>query len=79
MAVRERIARSERSIKSEEGERKKIALAVEAKDFGPISDGKITLKPLTLFIGPNNSGKSYAAMLVHSIFESYTPTASGEA
>ena len=66
MADRERIARSGRSIKSEEGERKKIALAVEAKDFGPISDGKITLKPLTLFIGPNNSGKSYAAMLVSS-------------
>ena len=75
MADRERIVRSERSIKSEEGKRKKIALAVEARDFGPISGGKITLKPLTLFIGPNNSGKSYAAMLVHSIFESYTPTA----
>jgi len=47
-------------------------LSIEAKDFGPISGGKITLKPLTLFIGPNNSGKNYAAMLVHSIFESYT-------
>jgi len=51
---------------------KKIDLKIEIKDFGPISDGKITLKPLTLFIGPNNSGKSYAAMLIHSIFESYT-------
>jgi predicted ATPase len=55
--------------------RKKIELSIEAKDFGPISDGKITLKPLTLFIGPNSSGKSYAAMLVHSIFGSYTPSA----
>jgi predicted ATPase len=75
MAVRERILRSGRIIRSEEEERKKIELAIEAKDFGPISGGKITLKPLTLFIGPNNSGKSYAAMLIHSIFESYTPTA----
>ena len=49
-------------------------MSIEAKDFGPISSGRITLKPLTLFIGPNNSGKTYAAMLVHSIFESYTPS-----
>jgi predicted ATPase len=48
-------------------------LKVEAKDFAPISSGKVQLKPLTLFIGPNNSGKSYAAMLIHSIFESSTP------
>lgn len=75
MTAKSRIVRSGRIIRSEEGQRKKIELAIEAKDFGPISGGKITLKPLTLFIGPNNSGKSYAAMLVHSIFESYTPTA----
>jgi predicted ATPase len=46
---------------------------VEIKDFGPISDGKIILKPLTIFIGPNNSGKSYAAMLIRAIFESQHP------
>ncbi len=63
MAVGRRIVR-----RREAGERKKIELSIEAKDFGPISGGKITLKPLTLFIGPNNSGKSYAAMLVHSNF-----------
>jgi len=49
-------------------------LTVQVQDFGPISAGKIALKPLTLLIGPNNSGKSYAAMLTHAIFESYTPT-----
>ena len=53
---------------------KKIGLNLEMKDFGPIIEGKISLKPLTLFIGPNNSGKSYAAMLIHSIYETYTPT-----
>ena len=52
---------------------KSIDLKIEVKNFGPIFGGKITLKPLTLFIGPNNSGKSYAAMLIHSIYESYTP------
>ena len=63
------------TLKEEEKGRKKIELKVEIKDFGPISDGEITLNPLTIFIGPNNSGKSYAAMLIHSVFESYTPTA----
>ena len=64
-----------RTFKEERKGRKRIQLKVGIKSFGPISDGKITLKPLTLFIGPNNSGKSYAAMLIHSVFESYTPTA----
>ncbi len=50
-----------------------IEWKLRIKDFGPISRGEITLKPLTVFIGPNNSGKSYAAMLIHSIFESYAP------
>lgn len=50
---------------------KKMDLGIGITNFGPISSGKIDLKPLTLFIGPNNSGKSYAAMLIHSIFESY--------
>ena len=48
-------------------------LKLKIRNFGPITEGEITLKPLTIFIGPNNSGKSYAAMLIHSIFESYSP------
>lgn len=56
------------------GTDKKIRLNLEMNDFGPIIGGKISLKPLTLFIGPNNSGKSYAAMLIHSIYETYLPT-----
>jgi predicted ATPase len=59
-----------REFKWEEQKKGKPEIEIEAKDFGPISDGKITLKPLTIFIGPNNSGKSYAAMLIYSVFES---------
>jgi len=55
--------------KSEEREQKDLRIKV--KDFGPISEGEIVLKPLTLFIGPNNSGKSYMATLIHSLFEAY--------
>ena len=48
----------------------KIDLKVDLENFGPIKKGSIQLKPLTVFIGPNNSGKSYAAMLIHSILSS---------
>lgn len=39
-------------------------------DFGPIVSGKISLRPLTVFVGPNNTGKSYAARLVYAIMRS---------
>ena len=48
-----------------------INLRLKIKNFGPISKGALNLKPLTIFVGPNNSGKSYAAMLIHSILSSY--------
>lgn len=39
---------------------------MQISDFGPIKKASISLRPLTIFIGPNNTGKSYAAMLAHS-------------
>lgn len=44
----------------------KLDLELEVHDFGPIQDAHIRFRPLTVFIGPNNSGKSYAALLAHS-------------
>lgn len=64
---------AKRAARAKQEKAKGIPLKIAVKDFGPISGGRIALKPLTLFIGPNNSGKSYAAMLIHSIFESYAP------
>ena len=40
---------------------------VEVKDFGPISHASVELKPLTVFIGPNNSGKSYLALAIYCL------------
>lgn len=42
-------------------------IRVEVNDFGPIINGSVELKPLTIFVGPNNSGKSYMAMLMYSL------------
>jgi len=38
-------------------------------NFGPIVSGEFQLKPLTVFIGPNNSGKTYSAELIYSILQ----------
>ena len=42
-------------------------LELAVSDFGPISKGKIVLKPLTIFVGPNSSGKSHVATIIHSV------------
>jgi hypothetical protein len=41
--------------------------SLKIKDFGPIAEGSVDLKPLTVFIGPNNSGKSYMSLLVYAL------------
>lgn len=40
-------------------------------NFGPIISGDFQLKPLTVFIGPNNSGKTYCAELVYSMLQCF--------
>ena len=50
-------------------------LELSVTDFGPIAKGKIDLRPLTVFVGPSNTGKSYLAILVyalHQFFSAYS-------
>lgn len=42
-------------------------LRVTVKHFGPIREADVTLRPLTVFIGPNNAGKSYMALLLYAL------------
>ena len=44
-------------------------LKVTARDFGPIIEGTVELKPLTVFVGPSNAGKSYMASVVYSLMQ----------
>lgn len=46
-------------------------LKISVKDFGPIVEGTVNLKPLTIFVGPSNAGKSYLAMLIYSLMRSF--------
>ena len=38
---------------------------LEVSDFGPIAKASVDLRPLTVFIGPSNTGKSYLAILIY--------------
>jgi predicted ATPase len=40
-------------------------------NFGPIEKAEIELKPLTIFVGPNNAGKTWTAYALASIFGPY--------
>ena len=42
-------------------------MKLHVKNFGPIREAEVELKPLTVFVGPSNTGKSYLAMLLYSI------------
>lgn len=57
-------------------ERPKLA-SISISNFGPISKGSVSLKPLTIFMGPNNSGKSYAATLIHAILSAHAASGNG--
>ena len=42
-------------------------LELEVSNFGPIVEAKIDLRPLTVFVGPSNTGKSYLAILIYAL------------
>ena len=42
-------------------------IELDVKDFGPILEAKIDLRPLTVFVGPSNTGKSYLAILIYAL------------
>ena len=46
---------------------KQNALELEVANFGPIVEAKIDLRPLTVFVGPSNTGKSYLAILIYAL------------
>lgn len=45
----------------------KELLELEVKNFGPIVEAKVDLRPFTLFVGPSNTGKSYLAVLIYAL------------
>lgn len=48
---------------------------IDVRNFGPIAEATIDLRPLTVFIGPSNTGKTYFATQIyalHDIFNGFS-------
>ena len=41
---------------------------IEATNFGPIKQAAVDLRPLTVFVGPSNTGKTYFAVLIYALY-----------
>ena len=53
---------------------KHLKVEITVKNFGPIADATINLHPLTIFVGPSNTGKTYFSTLIyalHGIFNGF--------
>ena len=44
---------------------------LDVENFGPISKTSVALRPLTVFIGPSNTGKSYLAILIYALYQCF--------
>ena len=42
-------------------------LELTVTNFGPIAEANIELRPMTVFVGPSNTGKSYLAALIYAL------------
>ena len=40
---------------------------IAVKNFGPIAEANIDLRPLTVFVGPSNTGKTYLSTLMYAL------------
>lgn len=40
---------------------------IDVENLGPIEKGNIQLRPLTVFVGPSNTGKTYLAILIYAL------------
>ena len=53
-------------------------LELTVSNFGPIAEAGIELRPMSVFVGPSNTGKSYMAALIyvlHRFFNGYSANA----
>lgn len=44
-----------------------LEVRLSTSNFGPIESGEVNLRPLTVFVGPSNSGKTYFATLIYAL------------
>lgn len=50
-------------------------IEISVRNFGPIAEADLDLRPLTVFVGPSNTGKTYLSVLIyalHRVFEEFS-------
>lgn len=40
---------------------------ISVRNFGPIAEADLDLRPLTVFVGPSNTGKTYLSLLIYAL------------
>ena len=48
-------------------ETKRVKL--KSSNFGPIAEADVELRPMSVFVGPSNTGKSYLAILIYALHQ----------
>ena len=48
------------------------SLELDVTNFGPIIKATVDLRPLTVFVGPSNTGKSYLAILIYALHQHFS-------
>ncbi len=48
-----------------------VHTTLDVANFGPIVEARIELRPLTVFVGPGNTGKSYLATLIYALHQHF--------
>ena len=51
-------------------------IRIEVSNYGPIAEAGIDLRPLTVFVGPSNTGKSYLAILTYALHRFFSGASS---
>jgi len=55
---------SKKELRKRVDEFEVVPTRIYVKDFGPVAEADIELKPLTVLMGPNNTGKTYISTLL---------------
>ena len=42
-------------------------IRLEVREFGPVAEADVELRPLTVFVGPSNTGKTYLSILIYAL------------
>ena len=45
----------------------RVDVRIAVENFGPIEKGEVELRPLTIFVGASNTGKTYFSVLIYSL------------